>query len=238
MIQTSNLLAPTPQWSFFLYLSLCPPVSHSGSGDPLHSGGHPVLHSLQAGRTGGGEEPPGSKTIGWITCQSTARTPAIGCPQCDWLQRPLYIYFYFIMSIFLGKEFPRGSLTGLNVYDVSTLPLLFTLFPDSLLNNADETEAEHTGSFTLLQLLKWKWKAVLTEWTPSKADERTCTTFFKQLFTQTDTGRQFQLHFFPEPPAVCGMFVLTDWMTFDTFGRGGFLANNQKETAELKHRLC
>lgn len=61
---------------FFLPVFL---PSHSGIGDPLHSDRHLVLHSLQAGRTGGGEEPPGSKTIGWLTCQSTAQTLAIGC---------------------------------------------------------------------------------------------------------------------------------------------------------------
>lgn len=59
--------------------SFCPPVSLSGTGDPVHSGRHPVLHSFQADRTGGGEEPAGSKTIGRLTCQSTAQTRAIGC---------------------------------------------------------------------------------------------------------------------------------------------------------------
>lgn len=96
---TSNPTCIFPRPSF-VHLSFCLPVLHSGIGDPLYSGRYPVIHSLQAGRTGGGEEPPGSKTIGWLTSQSTARTPAIGCPQCDWRQKPPYIFLYFIMSIF------------------------------------------------------------------------------------------------------------------------------------------
>ena len=54
-----------------LFSALPPPP---GFRDPLHAGRNPVLHSLQAGRTGGGEKPPGSKTIGGFTCQSSAQT--------------------------------------------------------------------------------------------------------------------------------------------------------------------
>lgn len=48
----------------------CTSCLRSGVGDPLHSGGNPVLHSLQTGGAGGGEEPARSKTIGRHTCQS------------------------------------------------------------------------------------------------------------------------------------------------------------------------
>lgn len=86
----------------------------SGSGDPLHSGRHPVLHSHQADGAGRGQEPPGSETIGRLTCHSPAGTPSTRRPQCERLHRSLFIqrFFYLHYEYFCRRI---SSWKGLNV---------------------------------------------------------------------------------------------------------------------------
>lgn len=91
---SSTIPCPSTRWVFlisawyfcvvglqvFLWLTASPLLS--GSGDPLHSGRHPVLHSHQASWAGGGQEPAGTEAVGCFTCCSTAGILVTGCPMC------------------------------------------------------------------------------------------------------------------------------------------------------------
>lgn len=132
----------------FFFLSFS--VSSSGAGHPLHSGRHPVLHSLQANGTGGGEESPGSKTIGWPARQSSAQTLATVCLAA---KTSFYIDLFHFNQYFC-RRVKNSFVVPWNVCNTSANALLVTLFKALMFSCLRESEARPACRW-ILNLRVW-----------------------------------------------------------------------------------